>query len=197
MELVNQTSFSSNKLLQIIAFCALPGVTDFVIRFKHWKHYSGAAYIRHTQPKPDGYRSRTYQHRARTKRSSIVIRMRKKPRGAGQIENKMPKLKARGYLASAEYTQEEAIVHLVAHELRHLWQANVPKGQRIWGARGRFSERDADAYAISKVRHWRRRGSPYYGQGGEILVAETPNAPINDPGAPVWREVAQQLEFGL
>ena len=80
----------------------------------------------------------------------------------------------RGYLASAEYAQEEAIVHLVAHELRHLWQANVPKGQRIWGARGRFSERDADAYAIRKVRHWRRRGSPYYGQDGEILVAEAP-----------------------
>jgi hypothetical protein len=186
MELVNQTSFPSDKLRQIITFCALAGVTDFIIRFKHWKHYSGAAYIRHTRPKPDGYRSRAYPDRGRTKRSSVVIRIKKKPRGAGQIENKMPKLKARGYLASAEYTQEEAIVHLVAHELRHLWQANVPKGQGIWGARGRFSERDADAYAIRKVRHWRRRGSPYYGQDGEILVAEAPpNAPINGSGTPI------------
>jgi hypothetical protein len=107
-------------------------------------------------------------------------------------------VRARGYLASAEYTQEEAIVHLVAHELRHLWQANVPKGQRIWGARGRFSERDADAYAIRKVRHWRRRGSPYYGQDGEIMVAEAPpNALINDSRAPVWPEFGQQLELGL
>lgn len=51
----------------------------------------------------------------------------------------------------------EALVFLAAHELRHLWQANVPRGRRVWGARGQFSERDADAYAIRMLRAWRRR----------------------------------------
>jgi hypothetical protein len=53
----------------------------------------------------------------------------------------------------------EALVYLTAHELRHLWQANVPRGRRVWGARGQFSERDADAYAIRMLRAWRRRVS--------------------------------------
>jgi hypothetical protein len=67
MEIVNQTSFPSDKLRQIITFCALPGVTDFIIRFKHWKHYSGAAYIRHTRP---NQMATAYQDRAKTKRSN-------------------------------------------------------------------------------------------------------------------------------
>lgn len=49
----------------------------------------------------------------------------------------------------------EALVYVAAHELRHLWQAKVPRGYRVWGARGRFSERDADAYALKMLRAWR------------------------------------------
>jgi hypothetical protein len=33
----------------------------------------------------------------------------------------------RGYLSSTEYAQEEAILHYLAPELRHLRQAKVPK----------------------------------------------------------------------
>ena len=57
------------------------------------------------------------------------------------------------YLAS----QTDALVYIAAHELRHLWQARVPKGRRVYGARGQFSERDADAYAIRMLRAWRNR----------------------------------------
>jgi hypothetical protein len=28
------------------------------------------------------------------------------------------------------------------------------KANRVWGVRGQFSERDADAYAIRKIREW-------------------------------------------
>jgi hypothetical protein len=62
-----------------------------------------------------------------------------------------------GYLPSWEFSLEEILVHYVAHELRHLWQAAVPRGYRVWGARGRYSERDADAYGIRMTRAWRRR----------------------------------------
>jgi hypothetical protein len=52
----------------------------------------------------------------------------------------------------------EALVFIAAHELRHLWHYRVPRGRRVWGARGQFSERDADAYALRMLRAWRRRG---------------------------------------
>ena len=62
------------------------------------------------------------------------------------------------YLPSPYFASKlEALVFLAAHELRHLWQARIPRGRRVWGARGQFSERDADAYAIRMLRAWRRR----------------------------------------
>lgn len=63
----------------------------------------------------------------------------------------------RGYLGVTVYSQEEAVVALFAHELRHRWQHRVPRGRRVWGARGQYSERDADAWALSKLRKWRRK----------------------------------------
>jgi hypothetical protein len=57
------------------------------------------------------------------------------------------------YLANAT----ELLVMILAHEVRHLWQADVPRGRRVWGSRGQYSERDADAYAIRLLRAWRRR----------------------------------------
>lgn len=51
----------------------------------------------------------------------------------------------------------EALVYVLAHELRHQWQAIHPKGWRVWGARGQYSERDADAYAIKMLRNWRAK----------------------------------------
>lgn len=51
----------------------------------------------------------------------------------------------------------EALVFIAAHELRHLWQSRVARGRRVWGARGQFSERDADAYAIKMLRAWRNQ----------------------------------------
>lgn len=62
-----------------------------------------------------------------------------------------------GYLPRpALGNQIEGLVFVIAHELRHLWQARVPRGRRVWNARGQFSERDADAYAYRMLRAWRR-----------------------------------------
>lgn len=64
-----------------------------------------------------------------------------------------------GYQGNEVYSHFEALLYLVAHELRHLWQTRVPRGWRVWGARGRYSERDADCYALGVVRRWRRRST--------------------------------------
>jgi hypothetical protein len=60
------------------------------------------------------------------------------------------------YLGWTVYTVYELAVYLTAHELRHLWQAKHPKGCRVWGSRGQYSERDASAYGIQMVRRYRR-----------------------------------------
>lgn len=71
--------------------------------------------------------------------------------------NDAPKLFSSGYISSLELSREESLVHVLSHEMRHYWQMNHPgKRGKIWGAKGKFSERDADAYAIKMTRAWRR-----------------------------------------
>lgn len=83
--------------------------------------------------------------------------------GSGYVSARIPKaerypaLPSHGaYLGWPPHTRIEALVLLLAHELRHCWQTVNPRGYRVWGARGQYSERDADAYAIQKLRAWRR-----------------------------------------
>lgn len=59
------------------------------------------------------------------------------------------------YLRMPIGSRIEALIHIIAHELRHLWQAKHSRGM-VWGSRGRFSERDADAYALRMLRAYRR-----------------------------------------
>lgn len=63
-----------------------------------------------------------------------------------------------GYIGMAIGNRREALVMILAHELRHLWQAKAkgrPRGM-VYGAKGRLSERDADAYALQMLRRYRR-----------------------------------------
>jgi hypothetical protein len=51
----------------------------------------------------------------------------------------------------------ERLVLIMAHELRHLWQGKTTSRRGyVWGARGRYSEVDTEAYALRKLREWRR-----------------------------------------
>ena len=73
----------------------------------------------------------------------------------------------KAYLGMVIGSRVECLVMLLAHELRHLWQGQGPPAKNrtekprprkgmVYGARGRYSERDADAYALHKLRQWRR-----------------------------------------
>ena len=174
MKIRNLTKISSEQLRELIKFAQPSGVSAVFITFKHRQSYCGRAYVTSwkSSQKGDG-RFYLEKKRGHTELPDVVLGLPQTPKGPGKIEHssvEWTRKVRRGYLGSVEYTQEEAILHLLAHELRHLWQSKVPKGWRVWGARGQFSERDTDAYAISRVRHWRRRGSPFYGPKGEVAL---------------------------
>jgi hypothetical protein len=84
----------------------------------------------------------------------VVVRIAKTDERA---RRRVMKPRRPGYLPHDYGSRVEALVFIMAHELRHLWQANHLRG-KVWGARGRFSERDADAYAIRMLRKFRREG---------------------------------------
>ncbi len=64
----------------------------------------------------------------------------------------------KGYLLVTTGSRREVLVYILAHELRHLWQAKAkgkPRGM-VYGAKGRMSERDACAYGLQMLRRYRR-----------------------------------------
>ena len=87
---------------------------------------------------------------------------------SGKLESVSYNIDTGGYIDHILLSREEAVVHVIAHELRHLWQAKVKKGYRVWGTRGQFSDRDADAFAIRKTREWRRQYGNQIAQAQEI-----------------------------
>jgi hypothetical protein len=61
------------------------------------------------------------------------------------------------YLETIYGSRMEALLFVVAHELRHLWQYKFKWKKRVWGSKkGVFSERDADAWAWKMLRRYRR-----------------------------------------
>jgi hypothetical protein len=72
--------------------------------------------------------------------------------------------KGGGYIDKFILDRTEALVMVLAHEFRHLWQSDIAERKLeyrrrgyVWGARGIMSDRDADAFAIHKVRQFRRQ----------------------------------------
>lgn len=65
-----------------------------------------------------------------------------------------------GHLKGKRYwlaNRVEALVYLLAHELRHLWQYKMKNKKGYYPkSRGRFSEIDTEGYALTKLRAWRK-----------------------------------------
>jgi len=133
MAFTNTSHLSTRYLRQIIRFSAPSGVSG--INFL----------ITRTPYDGSGFYS--------GQRDLIVARLPKKTK-LPQYRPFRPSRK--GYLPVALFSCDEIAVYIIAHELRHAWHQRHPKGWRVWGSRGQYSERDADAYAIKKVRAWRR-----------------------------------------
>jgi hypothetical protein len=123
-----------------------------------------------------GWRRRDFQHP-----SLPLISLRVGPPfDKRRISGASPFMQARGYLRVAIRNSDEMLVLLLAHELRHLWQfANSPEAAMTFGelmsqmdkhepqrsakvtpeqlAAKRAAETDADRYAKTMLREYRRR----------------------------------------
>lgn len=129
MRLRNTTTFTDEEVRQAIRFARPHGISNFSICM--------------TKSNIGSYG--TYE----TLGKQVFVRI-----GKGSFP--MRREGGGGYLPCLLLNRMELLVHLLAHELRHAWQSRHSKG-KVWGARGRYSERDADAYAICKVRGWRKK----------------------------------------
>jgi hypothetical protein len=180
----NLTKIPTEQLCELTLFAQPSDVTDVLVTFQYRRDYRGKAYSDKWAMRKSPNRIRRQKKPGAIQRPDIVIAIRKEPRGPSKIENRNDRINLkRGYLPSTEYTQTEAILHYLAHEMRHLWQTKGLKSRRVWAPDqfnertgvvwNQLAERDCDAYAISVVRHWRRAGSPFYGTKGEVKPAES------------------------
>lgn len=171
MKLTNYTKIPSDRLREMIRFCLPTGVTGFDISFKNDGDGSlhGYCYYLGTS-----YHAREVMKNGKISRKCPPLITIHVPQGWSMLRGRRPGYKdprkddqkygrpvrystGNGYINEECFTDEERLVHIIAHELRHLWQHRVKKGRRVWGARNGMSERDADAYGIHKTREWRRR----------------------------------------
>ena len=139
----NSTAIADATVREIETFVRPPGVRGFDLELRNGHGYDLAGRAYHAG---SAYHS--------TARPFVVCRI-----GEAMRFPQMPQPPVRSNYLPRPYlaSQTEALVYLLAHELRHLWQARVTSGRRVWGSRGQFSERDADAYAIKMLRQWRNR----------------------------------------
>ncbi len=143
MRLKNYTDIPTAAVRRMIDFCRPPGISGFDVRVSNLggKGCRGRAY----------YQGSAYHDRACP---FVVVSVQRGPHVSA-----VPVRRRSGYLPMPAMSREEALLFVLAHELRHLWQSRVKRGRRVYGARGQYSERDADAYALRALRHW-RRGEP-------------------------------------
>jgi hypothetical protein len=140
VRLTNATALDAETIRDIVRFVCPPGVTGYDLEV--------------TDTRPSAGRRCPYNGRAWCGRSwRVLARV-----GPAKLFPMAPQPPRRSNYLPGPYIADrtEALVFILAHELRHLWQARIPRGRRVWGARGQYSERDADAYAIKMLRAWRR-----------------------------------------
>jgi hypothetical protein len=142
MRIRNSTDFSVEKLREIIQVVRPPGISKFDVMVKNSRgSYAGRAYSAGSE-----YHDRDCPF--------IVVRI-------GKAEEFPKKNYYRFKKGAPDFwmlTREEGLVAVMAHELRHLYQAKARNRRGYFPkTRGKFSEVDADCYALNRLRAWRRR----------------------------------------
>jgi hypothetical protein len=134
MKLKNYTDIPDETVRAIIRAVRPSGISNFDVRVSNGRRFRGRAYHAGS-----GYHETAdpFIVCAIPEREHLIV----KPRGA--------------YLGHAMGSRIEQLIVLLSHELRHLWQSKHTRG-KVYGSKGRFSERDADAYALQMLRRYRR-----------------------------------------
>lgn len=140
---INKTKVSTAKLKSIISFVKPKNTIIPPIRVRRVKSvvFYGAYYY------PTGKKRRIYASVGQHTNFPYFVE-----REASELRM--------GYLGNFWLkNQEEALVYLLAHELRHSFQEQNPKAERL-GSKYRnrlFSETDCDTYAILQLERWRKK----------------------------------------
>lgn len=138
MRLKNHTDIPDETIREIIRAVRPSGISNFDVRISNGQHaMRGRAY----------WAGSGYHDRADPFIVCAIARTDAKARHTREGH--------KGYLPMVIGSRLEALVIVLAHELRHLWQAKYTRG-KVYGSKGRFSERDADAYALQMLRRYRR-----------------------------------------
>lgn len=174
MKIRNTTDMSDDLVRRVIAFVRPPGVRRFDVMVRN----AGRGIV-HGRAFAHGHPShRISRYGTPFIRVNVSADPDAFPLPPGSAYEQDGAYLPAPYLAS----RTEALVYICAHEMRHLWHARVPRGRRVWGARGQYSERDADAYAIRMLRAWRRAhfSTPVIGWtvGAQLVMAEWRAHPV-------------------
>lgn len=160
MRLKNNTDIPDDKIRQIIHFVRPNDISNFDVRISNSQKdiFRGTAYPRgcvyHDTSNPFIVARVTKDEKAFPcfvqYKSYRRTKLKLNPQ-SGKLELVSYNTGTGGYIDHILLSREEAVVHVIAHELRHLWQVKVKRGYRVWGARGQFSDTDADV--LVKVRY--------------------------------------------
>lgn len=171
--------FSTELIREIINFVRPPDITDFDVWIKNSRRgFAGKAYCYGCS-----YHDRMCPY--------ILVRV-------GTYKYPMVH-RYRGMKTSPAITLmdwHDTLVYLIAHELRHLWQAKAKNKRGYYrGSKGRFSEIDTVSYGKSMLIKWRASKGLSY-----VEVDDCPNPeiygtiPVQEPEQIIW---SPELEVTL
>ena len=144
MRLVNRTDISNDLIREIVRTVKPASVTNFKLIVRN-RSGSRSGHVR-TYDMWDGDRVISGRIVASVGSEEMFGKIHRRHRNRDRFNRRLTELRSR----------IDSLVFVIAHELRHQWQRDHRRG-RVWGSRGKYSERDADAYATRKLREWRRR----------------------------------------
>lgn len=164
MKVTNTTKIPNEIIREVIRFTRPPGIKNFDVMIKNSSDYflAGRAYTKGNStyhatadpfivcriPKPD------YVKEVVQRGTGFIVKRKRKSFPRKLRTYQIGHLKGKRYWLA---DQTECLVYILAHELRHLWQAKAKNKSGYYPkSRGRFSEIDTEGYAITMLRKWRK-----------------------------------------
>lgn len=142
MKVINKTKYSRSLLVRIAEFSKPKKLKHITIVYKWRKNTTDCS------------------GKYRPKKNAIMVMLPKNPKLSNYPFHWQTTLVVKGdpYIEHIRLNLLEDIVHVTAHEMRHAEQNKRGKIHRVFGYKkgNKYSERDADAYAIRKQREWRK-----------------------------------------